>query len=372
MSLQSEHGLFSPVRIGEMDLKHRVVMAPLTRLRANLDTDAPGDLMIEYYKQRASDGGLIISEATTITPDNRGYLGAPGIYNDEQVAGWSRITQAVHAQGGRIYLQLWHVGRTSHEDLNGGRVPVAPSAVPYDGLAYTRNGWVPATPPRALSEDEIQDVVELYRAAAARAVAADFDGVEIHAANGYLPDQFLQDISNKRTDRYGGGVEKRAQFLLDVATAVKSVWGAKRFGVRLSPSGTFNGMGDSDPESLFDHVARRLDQLDMSYLHIVEPRVKGSQDVEGMEHPIATARLRKLFSAPIISAGGYDGQKAEAVIASGDADLVAFGRHFIANPDLPERLRAGASLNRYDRDTFYGGTEKGYTDYPFLKALAAE
>ena len=372
MTSEPTNGLFSPIRIGEMDLKHRVVMAPLTRLRADQATDVPTDLMLEYYAQRVSDGGLIISEATSITPDNRGYLGAPGIYSDAQIAGWARITDAVHAKGGYIYQQLWQVGRTSHEDLNGGLAPVAPSAIPYDGLAYTKNGWVPATPPRALSEEEVGAVVELYRAAAARAKAAGFDGVEIHAANGYLPDQFLQDSANKRSDRYGGSIENRARFLLEVVAAVKSVWGSNRYAVRLSPSGTFNGMGDSNPDALFDHVAKKLDEAGLSYLHIVEPRVKGSVDVEGMERPVATSRLRQLFRAPIISAGGYDGEKADSVIAAGDADLVAFGRHFIANPDLPQRLRDGAALNRYDRDTFYGGTEKGYTDYPFLQALAAE
>ncbi|MDL2406933.1 alkene reductase [Rhizobium calliandrae] len=372
MTSDSTTHLFSPVRIGEMDLQHRVVMAPLTRMRADHDSDVPTDLMLEYYSQRATKGGLIITEATTITPDNRGYLGAPGIYSDAQVAGWARITDAVHAKGGFIYLQLWQVGRTAHSDISNGHIPVAPSAIPYDGLAFTRNGWVPATPPRALSEKEVGEVIELYRSAAIRAKAAGFDGVEIHAANGYLPDQFLQDISNKRSDRYGGSIENRARFLLDVAAAVKSVWGANHYAVRLSPSGVFNGMGDSDPDALFDHVVRSLDQRELSYLHIVEPRVVGSQDVEGMEHPIATNRLRKLFKAPIISAGGYDGAKAEAVIGAGDAQLVAFGRSFIANPDLPERLRTGAALNSYDRDTFYGGTEKGYVDYPFLQAEAAE
>ncbi len=372
MTIENSNGLFSPFRVSEMDLQHRVVMAPLTRMRANQDTDVPTDLMLRYYTQRATPGGLIISEATTITPDNKGYLGAPGIYNEAQVAAWSKITDAVHAKGGYMYLQLWHTGRTAHSDISNGHTPVAPSEVPYDGLAYTKNGWVPATPARELSEREVGEVVELYRAASVRALAAGFDGVEIHSANGYLPDQFLQDKSNRREDRYGGSIENRTRFLLDVAAAVKSVWGANRYGVRLSPSGTFNGMGDSDPEALFDHVAHRLDQHELAYLHVVEPRVIGSMDVEGMEQPIATTRIRKIFRAPIISAGGFDGAKADAVIGSGDADLVAFGRSFIANPDLPERLRAGAALNPYHRDTFYGGDEKGYVDYPFMQSAAAQ
>lgn len=371
MNTQSSSSpLFAPTRIGAIDLGHRVVMAPLTRMRAGRD-DVPGELMVEYYGQRASRGGLIIAEATNITGSNRGYLHAPGIYSDAQVAGWRRVTGAVHARGGRIVLQLWHVGRTSHVDLNGGLAPVAPSAIAYDGLANTENGWVPVSPPRALETRELPGIVALYRGATERALAAGFDGVEIHAANGYLLDQFLQDGSNKRTDPYGGPIENRARLLLEVVDAVTAVAGSNRVGVRLSPSGTFNGMGDSNPEALFDHVATRLDAFGLAYLHVVEPRIAGADLVDGRSHePVASRRLRRLFHGPIIAAGGFEPDTAAAILRDGDADLVAFGRHFIANPDLPARIRGGLGLNRYDRTTFYGGDARGYVDYPALEAAA--
>lgn len=372
MQDHSNEILFSHFHFGTVDLKHRIVMAPLTRLRADVPAGVPSERMLEYYTQRATSGGLIISEATSITPTNLGYLGAPGIYSDEQVAAWSKITDAVHTKGGYMFLQLWHVGRTGHAELSEGQSPVAPSVVPYVGRAYTKDGWVPVTTARELTLEGISEIVEQYRVAATKAVAAGFDGVEIHAANGYLLDQFLQDGSNKRTDRYGGSVANRARLLLEVASAVKSVWGPGGYSVRLSPSSSFNGMGDSDPAALFDYAVTKLNEAELAYLHIIEPRVLGSIDVEGMDEPIATRRFRGMFSGPIITAGGYDGDKAEKVLEGGDADLVAFGRYFISNPDLPKRLRTGAPLNPYDRDTFYGGSEKGYLDYPFLETVAAE
>lgn len=359
--------LFTPATLGRLTTAHRIVMAPLTRMRA-ADGDVPSELMATYYEQRASEGGLIISEATVISPTGRGYLGAPGIFTDEQVAGWKKVLARVHAKGGKMFLQLWHVGRQSHRELQPGNVsPVAPSAVDYDGVAFTSQGWVAVTPARALETGEIAAIVEDYRHAAERALAAGFDGVEIHAANGYLIDQFLQDGANKRTDRYGGSVENRTRFLLEVADAVISVWGADRVAVRLTPSGTFAGMSDTDPEATFAYVAAQLDPLGLAYLHIVEPRVIGSEaDQSKDQHVVAAKQLRQIFKGSIVAAGGFDAQSAEAILAAGDADLVAFGRDFIANPDLPARIKAKAALTPYDRDTFYGGAAKGYTDYPFL------
>lgn len=356
--------LFAPVKVGPYQLSHRVVMAPLTRLRSEAG-DVPGDLMAEHYAQRASEGGLIISEATPISVSGRGYLGAPGIYSDEQVVGWKKVTDAVHAKGGRIFLQLWHVGRQSHVDMTGGVTPVAPSAITYEGVAYTENGWVPVSPPRELKIEEIPGIIEDYRQAAIRAKQAGFDGVELHGANGYLPDQFLQDGTNKRTDAYGGPVENRARFLLEAVEAIVSVWGGYRVGVRLAPSGTWAGMSDSNPEQTFGYVADQLNRFGLAYLHIVEPRIKGSEVIEDGLQPVASVQLRQVFEGPIIAAGGFDPATAEAIVEKGDADLVAFGRHFIANPDLPKRIKHGYPLNAYDRTTFYGGDRRGYNDYPF-------
>ena len=365
MTKTSPQHLFARIQVGALALNHRVVMAPLTRLRADLPGDVPNQLMVEYYRQRASEGGLIISEATNVTGTNRGYLGAPGIYSDEQIAGWRKVTDAVHQKGGRIFLQLWHVGRTSHVDLNNGAQPVAPSAVPFEGVVFTAKGWGPTSPSRPLETDEIPEIIALYRAAAERAKRAGFDGVEVHGANGYLLDQFLQDGSNKRTDAYGGPIENRARLLLEVTEAVVSVWGGDRVGVRLSPSGSFNGMSDSDPNALFDHVAGALNRFGLAYLHIVEPRVSGNDTIADSLAPVASARLRRIFKSRILAAGGFEPDSAEAIIRQGDADLVAFGRHFISNPDLPKRIARGLTLNPYDRDTFYSRDGRGYVDYPF-------
>ena len=357
--------LFSPVQVGPYALNHRVVMAPLTRMRSSAG-DIPNALMAEYYAQRATDGGLIVSEATPVSLRGVAYAGAPGIMNEAQVAGWRLITAAVHAKGGRIFLQLWHVGRQSHPLLQpNGDAPVAPSALQAEGEAYATSGPVAFSMPRALDIGEIAGIVEEFRHGAALALEAGFDGVEIHGANGYLPDQFLQDGSNTRTDAYGGAIEKRSRFFLEVTAAAVSVWGGERVGVRISPSGTYGSMSDSDPQATFGYLATQLNQFGLAYLHIVEPRIKGTETVIEGAAPVATAYLRKLFKGAIISAGGYDREGAEAVLASGDADLVAFGRHFIANPDLPARLREKLPLNAYDRDTFFGGDARGYIDYPF-------
>jgi N-ethylmaleimide reductase len=363
--------LHTTIKVGPHNISHRVVLAPLTRMRAEPGA-IPGKLMAEYYAQRTSEGGLLIGEATIAAPNGNGYLGAPGLYEDSQIAGWKLVTEAVHAKGGKIFLQLYHAGRQSNSQLqpDGGQ-PVAPSAVEHGGVAYTESGWVPNTPPRALTIDEIQGLVESFREAAKRGIAAGFDGVEIHAANGYLFDQFLQDGSNKRTDIYGGSFENRARFLLQVVDAVSAVWGSDRVAVRMGPSGNWGDMSDTNPEGLFTYVADELNKLGLAYLHLIEPRIAGNiEDESKNQAPVASQLIRKHFKGLIIAAGGFNGDSARDIIEAGDADLVAFGRHFIANPDLPERLRNGWPLNDYDRPSFFGGTEVGYTDYPFYAKAA--
>ena len=370
--MKKNQKLFSPVELGAIHLEHRVVMAPLTRLRSDVPGDVPNDLMLEYYTQRASQGGLIISEATAISKTARGYLGAPGIYTDAQVAGWRRITDAIHAKGGKIIQQLWHVGRTSHVDLTDGAVPVSASEdVPYEGKAFTKDGWVPVTPNRALKVEEIPALLADYREAARRAKDAGFDGIELHAANGYLLDQFLQNGSNHRTDEYGGSPENRARLLFQVLESVLTVWSPDRVGVRLSPATQFNGMSDSNPALIFEYVAEQINRYTIAYLHVVEPRVNGSVEVEDGLAPVAAHELRKLFHGKILAAGGFDAADAEAILEKGDADLVAFGRFFIANPDLPKRFKEGLPLNSYDRATFYGGDTHGYTDYAVYQEVTA-
>jgi N-ethylmaleimide reductase len=357
--------LFQEIQVGKIpQLSHRIVMAPLTRMRSEQPGDVPGPLALEYYTQRAANGALIITEATTVAITGRGYLGAPGIYSDAQVVGWKKVTNAVHARGGRIVMQLWHVGRSSHVDMTGGQAPVGPSEVPYKGQAYTKNGWVPVSPNRALKTEEIPGIIEAFREGAQRAKLAGFDGVEIHGANGYLLDQFLQDGSNKRTDAYGGSVENRARLLLEVTTAAVSVWDKEFVGVRLGPSSIFNGMSDSNPDHTFGYVAEELRKMGIAYLHIIEPRIDGNIAIKDGLQPVATGRMKKLFKGTVIAAGGFEADTAEEIIEAGDADLVAFGRHFISNPDLPRRIQLGQPFNPYDRDTFYGGDARGYTDYP--------
>jgi N-ethylmaleimide reductase len=363
----STNKLFSPVQLGAIPLSHRVVMAPLTRQRSAQPGDVPNALMLEYYSQRASEGGLIISEATTVAVTGRGYLGAPGIYSDQQVAGWKKIVDAIHAKGGRMLLQLWHVGRVAHIDMTGGEIPVGPSAVPFEGVAFTRNGWVPVSPNRALEIEEIPALIDAYREGAMRAKAAGFDGVEIHSGNGYLLDQFLQDGSNKRTDAYGGPVENRARLLLEVTDVVISVWGRDRVGIRLGPNSKFNAMADSNPAATFGYVAAQMKKRGVAYLHVIEPRIKGSTPIDNGLPPVAAAQMKEIFQGKIIAAGGFEPDGAEAIVEKGEADAVAFGRYFISNPDLTTRIRLGLPLNPYDRATFYGGDAHGYTDYPFYK-----
>lgn len=355
--------LLEPYQLGPLTLPNRLVMAPLTRNRA--PGCVPNDLMATYYVQRAS-AGLIISEGTQIEPFGQGYQDTPGIYSPEQREGWRRITDAVHRAGGRIFAQLWHVGRISHSYYHG-RAPVAPSAlVPDRGQAYTPQGLKPYEVPHALTVDEIHEIVAAYRHAAKIAKDAGFDGVELHAANGYLIDQFLESGSNIRTDEYGGSVENRARFLLEVTAAVQGVWEEQRVGVRLSPAAAANGIHDANPSETFRWVARALDQLaqPLAYLHVVEAPVptSGPDDHE----TCATELLRPVFSGTLISTGGYSPESAERALESKRADLIGFGKLFIANPDLPERVRAAAQLNAPDVKTFYAPGEHGYTDYPAL------
>jgi len=354
--------LFQPVQFGPYTLSNRIVMAPLTRSRAQKG-DIPSLLAPEYYRQRAT-AGLIIAEATQISPQGKGYAFTPGIYNSAQVEGWKPVTQAVHEEGGRIFLQLWHVGRISHPALQpNGELPVAPSAIRPEGNAFTEEGFVPFVTPRALETAEIPAISEQYRVASHYALAAGFDGVEIHAANGYLIDQFLRDGTNHRTDVYGGSLENRTRLLLEVTAAVISVWGAERVGVRFSPISPANDIADSDPATLFTYVVEQLNQFDLLYLHIIEGATGGPRQVEnGFDLQI----LRRLFKGIYIGNNGYDRELALMARQQGLVDLVAFGRPFIANPDLVDRLHRAAPLNEVDVDTLYGGAEKGYTDYPFL------
>ncbi len=361
--------LFDPLQIGDLTLSNRVIMAPLTRMRSKQPGNIPTELNATYYAQRAS-AGLIISEATQVSQQGQGYPGTPGIYSTEQVAGWKLVTDAVHQQGGKIFLQLWHVGRISHSSHQpDGQPPVAPSAIKATGGTFSAT-WqqVAFETPRALETNEIPRIVADFAQAARNAKAAGFDGVEVHGANGYLLDQFLQDGSNQRTDAYGGSIENRARLLLEVVDAAIKVWGAGRVGVRLSPYGTFNDMKDSDPVALFTYVLGQLDARKVGYVHLIEPRSSsaGSSDTNLPNTPDTAEVFREEFSGVLISAGGYGREDAMEVVAEGIADAVAFGRLFIANPDLPLRLQQGADLNKYDRSTFYGGAEKGYTDYPTL------
>jgi N-ethylmaleimide reductase len=354
--------LFSPFRLGPLTLPNRIVMAPMTRNRAG-SGNVPGPLAATYYQQRAS-AGLIVTEATQISPQGVGYPGTPGIHTAEQVAGWKRVTDAVHGAGGRIYLQLWHVGRISHPSLQpGGGLPVAPSAIAPAGQAMTREGLKPFVTPRALETAEIPGIVEDYRLGARHAREAGFDGVELHGANGYLVDQFLRDRTNHRTDRYGGSTQNRARFLIEVTEALVGEWGAERVGVRLSTTAPFNDMGDSDPSATFTTAVGELNRFGLAYLHIVEP-APGDPVPAGVMPDLRF--FRKLWRGTLMGNKGYDLARAEAVLHDGAADLVSFAALFLANPDLPERLRRGGPFNPPDRKTFYGGDAGGYTDYPAL------
>lgn len=359
----SDHSaLFKPLDIGTLTVPNRVLMAPLTRNRAQSD-GTPKAMAIDYYRQRAS-AGLIFSEATQINAKGKGYIDTPGIHEESHVREWSRITEAVHAAGGRIFLQLWHVGRISHTSLQAdGEAPWAPSAIRAEAQTFTADGFQDCSEPKAMTKEDIRKTVWDYGQAARNALEAGFDGIEVHAANGYLLDQFLQDKSNRRDDEYGGSIENRLRFLNEVVEEVSQVYPRGRIGVRLSPLGQFNDMGDSNPKALFSAVVDSLNQHKLAYLHVVE-QFPGSEASDEDRQFIAD--LRAAYQGVYIANGGYDLFSAVEAINSGHADALTFGRPFIANPDLPERFRQSADLNQWDDDTFYGGGRKGYTDYPFL------
>ncbi|MGB5279171.1 MAG: alkene reductase [Gammaproteobacteria bacterium] len=353
--------LFTPITIGPNTLKNRMVMAPLTRNRAG-EGNVPQAMNVEYYRQRAS-AGLIITEATQISADGVGYPATPGIHSPEQIAGWKNVTGAVHDEGGLIFLQLWYCGRISHPDLlPGHQQPVSASAIRAEGEAVTFEGMKPFVEPRALETDELPGIVDQYRKAAINAKDARFDGVEVHAANGYLLDQFLRDSTNRRGDEYGGSIANRARLLNEVIDAVAELWERSQIGVRISPDNSFNDIHDSDPQALFNHVAEAMSAKQLGYLHVVEGGFRG-------EHDVDYEQIRQRFNGYYMANLGYDQAKAQAAISNGHADLVSFGTLFLANPDLVARFKANTDLNAPDEATFYGGDEHGYTDYPFMETV---
>ena len=352
--------LFSEKTLGDINLPHRIVMAPLTRCRSSQPGDIPNDLNAEYYKQRSS-AALIITEATQISPQGKGYAFTPGIHSQQQIEGWKKVTDAVHSQGSHTFMQLWHVGRVSHSAIQiGNSLPVAPSAIAVEGQAFTEQGMLDFEIPRALDLNEIPSIVEQYRQAAINAKQAGFDGVEIHAANGYLLDQFLKDGTNKRNDIYGGSIENRTRLVLEVVQSITDVWGGNRVGIRISPTGTFNSMSETNPQALYNYLVKKLNQFNLAYIHVVERFGKESnQDFDFYA-------LRQHFNGAYIANGSYTGELAEHSLSNDNSDFIAFGVPFIANPDLPKRIKQGSSLSPADPNTFYGGDAKGYTDYPSL------
>jgi N-ethylmaleimide reductase len=363
----SSVNLFEPYKLGRITLPNRAVMAPLTRNRA-IAGFVPNPLAVEYYGQRAS-AGLLITEATQISQQGQGYQDTPGIYSKEQIEGWRKVTDRVHQRHGRIFLQLWHVGRVSHTSLqvNNGK-PVAPSAIAAKTKTFVGNAFADTSEPRALELGEIPGIIDDFKRGAANAIAAGFDGVEIHGANGYLLDQFAKDGANKRTDAYGGSIENRARLMLEVSKAVVAEVGAERSGIRLSPVTPANDVTDSNPQALFDYIVDGLNALQLVYIHVIEGATGGARDVA----PFNYRSLRNRFEGAYIGNNGYTLELANKVLEANEADLIAFGKLFLANPDLVERLKAGAPLNEPDKATFYGGGAKGYTDYPALWTEAPE
>ena len=354
--------LMQPFRLGDLALPNRVVMAPLTRNRATHGSDVPSDLAATYYRQRSS-AGLIVSEGTQVSRQGQGYVWTPGLYSEAQVEGWRRATDAVHEAGGRIFAQLWHVGRVSHVSLqpNGG-APVSPRRSAPRPAPILESGFAEVSEPRALATAEIAGIVADFANAAANAKRAGFDGVELHGANGYLVDQFLRDAVNKRADAYGGSVENRARFALEIVDALTKVWPASRVGIRIAPVSPANDVADSNPAAIFGHLVAKLSERKIGYIHVIEGATQGDRNIA----PFDWGALRRAFSGAYIANNGYTRELAIEALAAGRADLVAFGRPFIANPDLVERLRRGAELASGDRATFFGGGAKGYTDYPAL------
>jgi N-ethylmaleimide reductase len=354
--------LFEPLRLGDVTLPNRIVMAPLSRNRVTRGLDAPNDLIALYYRQRAS-AGLIISEASQVSQQGQGYAWTPGIYTQAQIEGWREVTTAVHAAGGRIFVQLWHVGRISHTSLQPNRgSPVAPSVLTAKAMTYLQTGFTPVSEPRALDTGEIAGVVKDFEIAAENAKAAGFDGVELHGANGYLIEQFLKSSSNERTDRYGGSIENRARFALEIVQAVTRVMPASKVGIRLAPVSQHNDVAESEPQPLFNHLVSELGKFGLGFIHVIEGSLRGPRD----NAPFDYQALRKAFSGAYIANNGYTRDLAVEAVSSGRVDLVAFGRPFISNPDLVERLRADAPLAEPDTSTFYCCGEHGYTDYPAL------
>jgi len=363
-----EKKAFTPIKTGPVELKNRFVMAPMTRNRADNEHEAPVDLHVEYYKQRTS-AGLIITEGSQISKEGRGYMYTAGIYNEEQVEGWQKVTDAVHKNNGKIQIQLWHTGRVSHPYFHDGGKPIAPSAIRADSKAFIPSGFVDTTEPRALTTDEVQEVIKEFGRAAARAERAGFDGAQIHGANGYLIEQFLHDSSNKRSDKYGGNVENRSRFLFEVIEAVANEIGEDRTSVRLSPSNLFNTNNDSHSRDLYEYIISKLNSYNLAFLELVEPLDDVSDRPELVNN--VTKHFRPVYKGVLATNGKYGRKSGIEVIESGTADLVSYAKLFLANPDLVERLKRGARLNEPDPDTFYGGGEKGYTDYPFLEETAA-
>ena len=360
--------LFEPFKLGPITLENRLVMAPLTRNRAVPPGMVPSPLAVDYYGQRAS-AGLLVTEASQVSQQGQGYQDTPGIYSKEQVAAWRKVTDRVHERGGHIFIQLWHVGRISHTALQaGGAAPIAPSAIRAKGKTFVNGTFADVSEPRALELSEIPGIIEDFRRGAANAKEAGFDGVEIHGANGYLLDQFAKDGANKRTDSYGGSIENRARLMLEVSKAVAAEIGAEHTGIRISPVTPANDISDSNPQPLFDYIVDQLNALKLIYIHVIEGATGGPRDIA----PFDYASLRKRFAGAYVANNGYDFELANKVLAEGAADLIAFGKPFISNPDLVERLKRGAPLNDWDKATFYGGGAKGYTDYPTLQTEAAQ
>jgi N-ethylmaleimide reductase len=360
---KTENKLLTSFTSGHLDLPNRIIMAPMTRSRAG-EGNAPTNLNAQYYKQRAS-AGLIISEGTQISEQGVGYPWTPGIHSDQQLEGWKKVTDAVHEDDGRIFAQIWHVGRISHPYFHDGDLPVAPSAVKPEGQAFTPEGMKDFVEPRALETGEIPNIIEDYALAACNAMEAGFDGVEIHGANGYLIDQFIQDSTNRRNDKYGGSVENRARFALEVTEAVTDAIGSDKVGIRLSPSGEFNDMYDSNAKHTFTYVINQLNDFDLAYLHLVEPLT----DVSELDNYLSevTPYFRTVYDGTLITCGRYDKQSGNKVLEKDHADLVAYAQLFLANPDLPKRFAVNAPLNEPNSETYYGGNKEGYTDYPFME-----
>ncbi len=363
--------LFTPLQVGRYTLSHRIVMAPLTRMRATKPGNFANEMNAQYYGQRATKGGLIIAEASQVLQGGAPGPGTPGIHTPEQVAGWKGVVDAIHAKGGLVFLQLWHVGRLSNAaNQPDGGPAIAPSAVPASGTRMVRGEAVPYETPRALRLDEIPGIIDAYAQAARNAMAAGFDGVEIHSANGYLLEQFMQSRTNQRTDAYGGSIANRVRLVLEVTEAIAKVWNPDRVGIRLSPFGVANDSGEADPMPLYSHAIEQLNKMGLAYLHLIEPRASGAgqREVDHQGVPSAAELFRPAWRGALIAAGNFKADGAAAMVEKGDADAIAFGRYFISNPDLPERIRVGAAFTPYNRATFYTSGPEGYIDYPAMTA----